>query len=58
MRFSSKSGQNSGIHMFSGAFLEKYVSHIKPSEVSFIRRDISCSRQIGGIRGIGKDKGV
>ena len=36
MRFSSKSGQNIGIHMFSGAFLEKPVFHFRPSEASFI----------------------
>ena len=35
MRFSSKSVENISIHTFSGAFLEKLVSHIKPSEVSF-----------------------
>ena len=40
MRFSSKSVENIGIRTFSGAFLEKCVSHIKPSEVSFIRRDL------------------
>ena len=36
MRFSSKSGQNIGIHMFSGAFLEKPVFHFRLSEASFI----------------------
>merc|ERR1712185_841977 len=36
MRFSSKSVENSGIHMFSGAFLEKDVFHFRPSEASFI----------------------
>ena len=35
MRFSSKSGQNIGIHTFRGAFLENPVFHIKPSEVIF-----------------------
>ena len=35
MRFSSKSGQNIGIRMFSRPFLEKTVFHIKPSEASF-----------------------
>ena len=44
MRFSSKSVENIGIRTFSGAFLEKCVSHFKPAEVSFIRRD----RGLGG----------
>ena len=35
MRFSSKSGENIGIHMFSALFLEKPVFHFRPSEVSF-----------------------
>ena len=36
MRFSSTSGQNIGIHMFSGAFLEKPVFHFRLSEASVI----------------------
>ena len=49
IRFSSKSGQNIGIHKFRGAFLENPVFYIRPSEVSF-----PLGRGAGGDLGPGK----
>ena len=47
MRFSSKSVENIGIHMFSGAFLETTVFHFRPSEASFFLGDVSCLMAVG-----------
>ena len=47
MRVSSKSVENIGIHMFSGAFLEKPVFHFRPSEASFFFGDVSCLMAVG-----------
>ena len=47
MRFSSKSVEHIGIHMFSGAFLEKPVFHCRPSEASFFLGDVSCLMAVG-----------